>query len=117
MVDPAGARRALPRSLPDPTAGAQPGGRDMTFDLFGGRRLLLAGGGLGWFWIAAGAAALVLLLVLYREERKLVSRRTGLGLLGLRILAAVVLVTALFEPIAARSYHETLRGKVIVAVD
>lgn len=89
----------------------------MAFDLAGGRRLLLAGGQLGWFWIGAGAVALVLLLVLYREERRLVSRRAGLMLLGLRLLAAAVLVVALFEPIAARTYRETLKGRVLVAVD
>ncbi|MDR3638592.1 MAG: hypothetical protein P4L84_32605 [Isosphaeraceae bacterium] len=89
----------------------------MAFDLAGGRRLLLAGGQLGWFWIGAGALALVLLLVLYREERHLVSRRAGLGLLSLRLLAAAVLVFALFEPIAARTLHETLKGRVLVAVD
>ena len=64
----------------------------MTFDLSGGRRLVLAGAGFGGFWLAAGAAAVVLLLVLYREERRLVSRRAGLGLLGAAVLAAVVLV-------------------------
>jgi hypothetical protein len=89
----------------------------MAFDLAGGRRLLLAGGQWGWFWIAAGALAVVLLLVLYREERRLVSRRAGLGLLGLRLLAAAVLVLALFEPIAARTYRETLKGRVLVAAD
>ena len=30
----------------------------MTFDLFGGRRLLLAGSRLGGFWVAAGVLAL-----------------------------------------------------------
>lgn len=89
----------------------------MAFELFGSRRLLLAGASLGWFWIAAGAGALVLLLVLYREERRLVPRRTGLGLLGLRLTAAAVLVLALFEPIASRSYQETTQGRVLVAVD
>ncbi len=89
----------------------------MAFDLFGGRRLLLAGSRLGWLWIAALAVALVLLLVLYREERRLVTRRAGLFLLALRLSAAVALVLALFEPIAARSYSETLRGRVLVAVD
>src|SRR5437763_1263213 len=29
----------------------------MAFDLFGGRRLLLAGARLGWFWVAAGEVA------------------------------------------------------------
>lgn len=89
----------------------------MVLDLFGTRRLLLAGASLGWLWVAAGGAALVLLFVLYREERRLVSRRTGLGLLGLRLTAAAVLVLALFEPIASHSYRETTKGRVIVAVD
>ncbi len=89
----------------------------MTFDLPGGRRLVLAGGQFGGFWLAAGAAAVVLLLVLYREERRMVSRRAGLGLLALRVLAAAALVAALFEPIAARTFREAVRGRVIVAVD
>src|ERR1039458_7287355 len=57
----------------------------MTLDLFGGRRLLLAGSRLGPFWIAALAVALILLVVLYREERRLVARRAGLFLLSLRL--------------------------------
>jgi hypothetical protein len=89
----------------------------MLFDLPGGRRLVLAGGQLGWFWIAAGALAAVLLVVLYQQERRLVSQRAGLFLLVVRLLAAVVLVAALFEPIAARTYREVLRGRVLVAVD
>ena len=51
----------------------------MTFDFAGGRRLLLAGSGSTWFWLLAGSLALGLLLVLYREERRLVSRWSGLG--------------------------------------
>ena len=66
----------------------------MTFDLPGGRRLVLAGGEMGGVWLAAGAVAGVLLFVLYREERKLVSRKAGLGLLGLRMTAAGALVGA-----------------------
>lgn len=89
----------------------------MAFDLWGGRRLLLAGSRLGWFWFAAGLLAVVLLAILYRAERRLVSRRAGLFLLGLRLLAALALVAALFEPIAARVYRETVRGRVIVAAD
>ena len=89
----------------------------MTVNLPGGRHLMLAGGGFGWFWLAAGVVALVLLLWLYREERKLVSRRAGLFLLALRLLAAAVLVLALFEPIAARTFRQTVRGRVVVAVD
>jgi len=89
----------------------------MTIDLFVGRRLMLAGSRLGWVWIAASMAALVLIIVLYREERRLISRRAGLFLLSLRLAAAAALGVALFEPIAARSFRETLRGRVIVAVD
>ncbi len=85
--------------------------------MLGGRQLLLAGTRLGWFWILAGVAALVLILILYREERRLVSQRMGLALLGLRLAAGLVLVLALFEPIAARSYRETVKGRVLVAVD
>ena len=82
-----------------------------------GMRVLLAGEGRAWIWLAAGSVALVLLLVLYRAERKLVSRRVGLALLGLRLIAAAVLVLALFEPIAAWSRTETLRSRVVVAAD
>ncbi len=89
----------------------------MRLDFAGGRGLLLAGSGRGWLWIVAGLAALALLLLLYREERRLVSRRAGLGLLGLRLLAASVLVLALFEPIASRVWREAVRGRVLVAVD
>ncbi len=89
----------------------------MTFDLFGGRRLVLAGYRLGGFWIAVGLVALILLWMLNRAERRLVSRRAGLFLLALRLSAAVALVLALFEPIAARVFTESLRGRVIVAVD
>jgi len=89
----------------------------MTIDVLDGRRLLLAGSRLGWVWIAASVAALVLIIVLYREERRLVPRRAGLILLSLRVVAAAALGFALFEPIAARSFRETLPGSVIVAVD
>ncbi|WP_435020861.1 hypothetical protein TA3x_002062 [Tundrisphaera sp. TA3] len=89
----------------------------MTFHLPGGRSLVLAGGDRAGLWLAAGGIALALLLILYREERRLVSRRAGLGLIALRVLAALALVAALFEPIAARSISETVRGRVIVAVD
>ena len=89
----------------------------MRLDFAGGRGLLLAGSGRGWLWVVAGLAALALVLVLYREERRLVSRWVGIGLLGLRLLAASVLVLALFEPIASRTWRESVRGRVLVAVD
>ncbi|MDB5348763.1 MAG: hypothetical protein JWN86_10 [Planctomycetota bacterium] len=82
-----------------------------------GRRLVLAGITHWGFWLAAGLVALGLILVLYRYERKLVSRTTGLTLLAMRVLAALALVAALFEPIAARTFRETVRGRVILGVD
>ncbi len=58
----------------------------MSFEFLGGRRLLLAGSRLGWIWILALGAAVILLVVLYREERRLVTRRAGLFLLCLRLV-------------------------------
>ncbi len=85
--------------------------------LLGGRRLILAGVSRWGFWLAAGCAALVLILALYRYERRIVSKRAGLALLTLRVCAALALVAALFEPIASRTFRETLRGRVILGVD
>lgn len=91
--------------------------KDFALNFGGGRRLVLAGIERGWIWLLAGAVAVILMVVLYRYERKLVSRRTGLTLLAMRVLAALALVAALFEPIAERSFRETLRGRVILGVD
>jgi hypothetical protein len=82
-----------------------------------GRRLVLAGAGRAPLWLGLGLVALVLLVVLYRAERRLVSRRTGLALLGLRLAAALALVVALFEPVAERSWREAVRGRVVLGVD
>ncbi|MEO6808460.1 MAG: hypothetical protein ABI353_05050, partial [Isosphaeraceae bacterium] len=87
------------------------------FSLGNCRRLLLSGDGQGSLWLAAGLAALALVLALYRYERRLVSRRTGLTLLAMRALAALALTFALFNPIALVSYREVLKGRVIVGVD
>ncbi len=90
---------------------------DFALRLGGGRRLVLAGIEWGWLWLLAGLVALGLVLALYRYERRLVSRRTGLTLLVLRVLAALALVAALFEPIAERTYRERIKGRVLVGVD
>jgi hypothetical protein len=81
------------------------------------RRLLLAGGDQAWLWLLVGGLVVVLLVVLYRHERRLVSQRLGLALLSIRLAAALVLVVFLFEPIAARTYREELRGRVVVGID
>ncbi|WP_169977625.1 VWA domain-containing protein [Tautonia rosea] len=89
----------------------------MTLDLGNGRRLFLAVGDDAWIWITAGAVTLGLLLALSRYERRLVPRHTGWILLALRIAAALALVVALLEPIAARSWTERIEGRLIVGVD
>lgn len=89
----------------------------MTFQPASRLHLVLAGGGHAILWLAVGAVALVLLVVLSHYERRLVSRRAALTLLGTRLAAMLVLVAALFEPIAERRYEEKLRGRVILGVD
>jgi hypothetical protein len=79
--------------------------------------LVLAGSGHGLLWAAVGAVALALLILLFRYERRLVSRRAGLTLLGTRLTAMLVLIAALFEPIAERRFQETIRGRVVLGVD
>lgn len=90
---------------------------ELALGLGGGRRLVLTGSAWGWLWLALGAVVIALLVVLYRAERQLISRRAGLRLLGLRLVAALALVAALFEPVAERTRQETRRGRVIVGVD
>jgi hypothetical protein len=79
--------------------------------------LVLAGAGESLLWIAVGTVALLLLLLLSRYELHLVSRRAGLTLLGTRVAALLVLVAALFEPIAERRYEEKIRGRIVLGVD
>ena len=79
--------------------------------------LVLAGSGRGAWWITVGAVAIFLLLVLMRYELRLVSRRAGFLLLATRLVAMLILVAALFEPIAERRFQETIRGRVLVGVD
>ncbi len=82
-----------------------------------GHRLVFDGAGRGPLWLMLGLVVLVLLVVLYRTERRIVSRRAGLALLGLRLAVAMALVASLFEPVAVRSWTETVRGRVLVGVD
>lgn len=82
-----------------------------------GSLLIWLGGADGRLWVAAGVAALILLTVLYRAERRLVPRGIGLTLLGLRLAAALALISALFEPAARRTHNETVRGRIILGVD
>ena len=90
----------------------------MTFDLFGGRRLLLAGSRLGWFWIAAWAVgAGVALHPLPRGAAAyLAAGRTVLACsaAGGGRGAGCWRCSSRSRP---ASFRETLRGRVIVAVD
>jgi hypothetical protein len=86
-------------------------------DLGAGRRLTFAGLDRGGLWLAVAAVALVLLVLLYRYERRLVPRRTGLALLALRLLAAAALVATLLEPVAERTRRERLPDRVVLGVD
>jgi hypothetical protein len=90
----------------------------MTFDLPGGIGLELARDGVaGVPWWLAGMVAAVLLVLLYRAERRVVSRRAGAVLLGLRLLAAGLLAALLAEPTSTWTGHVGMPGRVIVAVD
>ena len=68
-------------------------------------------------WWLLGLSAAALLVLLYRAERRLVSRRAGAVLLGLRLLAAGLLASFLAEPTLTWTGHVAMPGRVIVAVD
>ncbi len=89
----------------------------MSFDLHDGYRLTLNGGRFGVFWLLAGVAALALLLILHRDERRLISTRASLGLLAMRLGAALALVLILFEPTVARTSPDSVPRRLVVAVD
>lgn len=89
----------------------------LAIDLGGGRRLVWAVDHLAAVWLVAGVAAIALIAMLYRYERRLVTPGMGRLLMALRLLAALALVAALFEPIAERRYTETVRGKLVLGVD
>jgi hypothetical protein len=88
-----------------------------SLSLGAGRRLIWTSGGHAWLWLLAGVAALVLVLLLYRYERRLVSPAAGRLLLVLRLLAAMALAAALFEPVTERRFTENVRGRVVLGVD
>jgi hypothetical protein len=79
--------------------------------------LVLAGRAYAILWIAVGLIALLLLLILSRYELRLVSRRVAVTLLATRLLAMLVLLAALFEPIAERRFDEKIRGRLVLGVD
>lgn len=82
-----------------------------------GWKVTLAGGQNTWLWCALASLAVILVIVLFRRERRLVPPRVGWLLLSLRVLAILVLVASLFEPVATITRGRALPGVVVVAAD
>jgi hypothetical protein len=60
----------------------------------------------------------ILVVWLYRYELRLLPRRAAAGLLALRLLVLVLLLGLVYlQPILARTSHEELPGRVLIAVD
>lgn len=77
-----------------------------------------AGSG-GWLLtlLAAVGLAAVCIVLLFNYERRLVSRRLGVALLALRLLAVLVVFLALLEPMLVWTFDREQTGRVLVAVD
>ncbi|MFG0296543.1 MAG: hypothetical protein ACF8PG_11615 [Maioricimonas sp. JB045] len=67
--------------------------------------------------LAGVTVAIVCIVLLFRYERRLVTRRLGMTLLGLRIAAIVTLLLMLLEPVVGWTLNREQTGRVIVAVD
>ncbi|MBL8849883.1 MAG: hypothetical protein JNG89_09370 [Planctomycetaceae bacterium] len=84
-------------------------------------RELVLEGTRDYLWTAAFAVAAlvaaVCLTLLFQYERRLISRRLGVGLLALRLAAVGVLLLALLEPQLRTSYERRQAGRIVVAVD
>lgn len=73
----------------------------------------------GWFWFSLTCclAAAALIVTLLRYERRLVSRRVGLTLMGLRLTTIAVLLFTFLEPVVSSKLDQTKAGRIVVAVD
>ncbi|MEZ6060733.1 MAG: hypothetical protein R3C19_10250 [Planctomycetaceae bacterium] len=67
--------------------------------------------------VIAAIAAAVLCVFLMKYERRLVSRGTGMLLLGLRMLVLLTLLLTLLQPVLTRTWDTDSRGRLLVAVD
>jgi len=67
--------------------------------------------------LLVAAASVTCITLLYSYERRLVDRKLGNTLLGLRLASLAVVLFALFEPVARWSEDLTTTGRVVVAVD
>ncbi len=69
-----------------------------------------------WFLLVALVAA-VCITLLYQYERRLISRRLGLTLLGLRLAVVAAVFTTLLEPVLTWTINRERTGRVLVALD
>lgn len=67
----------------------------------------------GW----VGALAVEIVLALYGLEKRLVSRRAGRWLTGLRLLAVLAVLTILAQPVFSRKESRTVERNVVVVLD
>ncbi len=92
------------------------GGVWLVFCLMG-RVFLLATNWPIWPMALAGVAMAEVLLWLYELERRIVPRRTGMILVGLRLALLGLVMLMLLQPVIASVWSETTRRTVIVLVD
>lgn len=67
--------------------------------------------------LVAVGLALVLIIWLSKYERRLVSRRLGIGLIGLRISVLVVILMTLLQPTLDWTLEKTRIGRILVGID
>ncbi len=84
------------------------------------RRLLWQGADSPWWTVAVvvcviTAAALV--VTLHSYERRLITRRLGMTLLGLRIAVLALLFLVLLEPVLSWTLSQERTGRVVLAID
>ena len=82
-----------------------------------GRIFLLATNWPVWPMALTGVLLAEALLWLYKLERKIVPRRTGLLLMGLRMTLLWLVILMLLQPIIASAWSETNRRTLAVLVD
>jgi hypothetical protein len=81
------------------------------------RPLILATNWPIWPLALVGAAAIESILALYAMERKIISRRLGLVLASLRVLAVALVIAMLAQPVKPWTLDKTLERYVAVLLD
>lgn len=81
------------------------------------RHLLLETSWPLWTNALIGAVAIEFAMVVYQFEKRIVARRLGRWLLGLRLAAIGTVLTILVQPVFARDTTRTIERRVVVLVD